>query len=369
MKGPQQMLFIAYHSVFLIGFATTLVFAGRTIVRRRNTSANVWRLPFAYLSLSAWALWIFQYVILVAGPFILVSSDSTRTTGLWLGVIQNVAWVIAVLSLHTKLFSKTSLTMVLLLMIAVIVALISFQTTILTLDAIKQIDALATATIFTVLALSILRLRVSKLAAAAFVTHGYLQWIWRELWFTENSIMVSLFPVWYFGLLIVWRTVILEMLVTFRVMISSTVKDLTPEREAAERAIRSLNLEGFRAETIGSRPYTPKKLCSLWAEQCNAFVLIIGERYGHVTKSKKSAVEFEFEVAYKQDPEKIFAYVKDGVTRERELEEFYLRLRDFDDGYIDTLFTTPDELAEEIKRNLSDWLAEVKQKRLAADQD
>jgi hypothetical protein len=345
--------------------------AGQTIVKRRNTAANAWRLPFAYLSLSAWGLWVFQYVILVAGPFGLVSSDLTRTTGLCLGVMQNVAWIFAVLSLHTKLFSKASLTLALLLMIAVVVALITFQTTILTLDAIKPIDALLVATIFGVLGFSILKLRVSMLIAAAFVLHGYLHWIWRDLWFkplAEIPIIVFAFPFWHIGLLVFWKTLISEMLITFRVMISSTVKDLIEEREEAERAIRSLNVQGFRAETIGSRPYTPKRLCALWAEQCNALVLIIGERYGHRIKSTgKSVVEFEFEVAYKQDPEKIFVYVKDGVTREPELENFHDRLRDFENGYVESLFTSADDLGKKIKRDVSDWLAEVKQKLLAAD--
>lgn len=364
------MFFIAY-SVLLIPFGIVLVIGGRKILKRRKTPANAWRLPFAYLSLTAWSLWVFQYIILVAGPFSSVSNDLYRTTGLSLGVMQNIVWIIAVLSLHTRLFSKASLALALLGMIAVVVALITFQTTILTHHASKQIDALAAATIFAVLGLSIIKLRVSKLTAAAFITHGYLQWIWRDLWFNplaENPIVAFAFPFWHIGLLVFWVTLISEMLVTFRVMISSTVKDLTPEREATERAIRSLNLEGFRAETIGSRPYTPKKLCALWAAQCNAFILIIGQRYGDIRKSTgKSIVEFEFEVAYKQDPEKIFVYVKDGVTREPELEEFRDRLQGFDDGYIGTPFTNEDDLAEKISRDVSEWLAEVKQKLLRTE--
>ena len=360
------MFFIA-HIVILILFAIAFVHAWRTLSKRRNTPANAWLLPFAYLSLSSWILWGLQYIILIARPFSSYLSDISLNTGLWLGVMQNVVWIIATSSLYSKLFSRVSLTLLLLAMISIVIALVAYKTTVLTLDPFNQFEAASTATIFMLVAGSIVQLRLGKIYAVAFFLHGYLQWIWRYLWFTstESQILLFAFSFWYIVLLGFWIVLISEKLVTFRVMISSTVKDLAQERAAAERAIRSLNLEGFRAETIGSRPYTPKKLCALWAEQCNAFVLIIGERYGHIIKSTgKSVVEFEFDVAYKQNQEKIFVYVKDGVTREPELEKFLERLRDFDDGYI---FTKADDLAEKIKHDLSEWLAEVKQKILTTD--
>lgn len=343
----------------LVGFAIAYAYAWRRVFKRRTTSANTWLLPFAYWSLSSWIFWALQYVILVAGPLSSVPRNLSLRTGLWLGVMENVLWVVAILSLYLKQFSKVSLTLPLLILISVVIALITSQTPILTSEPFTQVAAASAASIFMILAASILQLRVSKLTAVIFFIHGYCQWIWRYLWFTPlGEIQIILFPLWYIALLITWITLISEMLVTSRVMISSTVRDLAEEREAVDRAIRRLNLEGFRAETIGSRPYTPKALCALWAEQCNIFILIIGERYGHIIKSKKiSVVEFEYNVACDHDPGKILVYIKDGVTREPALQKFVDRLKDFEDGWVKSSFTKSEELYPKIQQDVTEWLA------------
>jgi len=148
-------------------------------------------------------------------------------------------------------------------------------------------------------------------------------------------------------------------------MISSTVEDLAQEREAADRAILGLGLTRFRAETFGSVPHPPKVICALLAEQCDLFVLIIGQRYGYMIESEGiSVVEFEYEVARAQNPEKILLYVKEGVSRDPRLEEFLKRLQDFEHGYFRSLFTTPEELFEKIQPDVARWLtSQVKQNR------
>ena len=353
------MLFIVCHSISFVIFAVTVFGAARKVFRRRKTAANAWLLTFAYLSLSAFVLWAIQYVILLIGSVSSVQRNVLLSTGLWLGVMQNVVWIVAIFSLHSKHFSRVSLAVPLLVMISIVLALIAYQTTVLASGPFNQIDALAAATIFILLGISIVQFRVTKLSAAAFFIHGYSQWIWRYLWFTPLAkIQIFLFPFWHIALLVAWIGLISELLVTFRVMISSTVKDLAQEREAADRAIRTLNLEGFRAETIGSRPYTPKRLCAVWAEQCNVFILIIGERYGHIIKSKgRSVVEFEYDVAHKHDPGKILVYVKDGVTREPKLQQFLNRLEDFEEGYVTSSFTNADDLRKKIECDVSELLA------------
>jgi hypothetical protein len=148
-----------------------------------------------------------------------------------------------------------------------------------------------------------------------------------------------------------------DLLVRFGVMISSTVEDLAQEREAAERAILGLRLTRFRAERFGSVSHSPLVICALLAEQCNIFILIIGERYGSVIKSKGiSVVEFEYDVAHEQDPGKILVYVKDGVNREPRLEEFLKCVQDFEHGYFTSSFTTTEELYESIQRDVARWL-------------
>jgi hypothetical protein len=354
--------------IFSVLFAVALVLWWKKVWERRNASANAWMVPFAHFSLVAWTLWVLQYVVLAVGPLGLLGSDLTRTSGLWLAVMQNFLWIMAILSLASRHFSRVSLILAALAMIAIVVAAIIYLTPIVTIGLVVQIlDAVTTAAIFFVLALSIWQLRVSKIYAVCFGIHGYCQWIWKFIYFPPSieiqEVLLLLFPFWHLTLLFIWNKLITEMLGRFRVMISSTIKDLGEERRAAERAIQSLKLDKLRSETIGSRPYTPKALCKLWAEQCNAFILITGERYGHRKSRNQSVVEFEFEVARERDPGKILVYIKEGVTREPKLQEFVDRLNDFNKGYVTSSFTTPEELELRIRDNLTKWLASHPQER------
>jgi len=356
------MFFIAYHGVSLIIFAVAVVVAGRKVSKLRSTSApsNSWLLPFAYFSLSSWIVWALQYVILLTGSFISFPSGYLQDTGLWLGVIQNALWASAVFSLHSKQFLRMSLTVPLLMMFSIVIGLVTYLTPILSSEPFREIDAVSGAAIFTIFAYWIVQLRLSKISAATFFIHGYLQWIWRSLWinpFTKSQLVLLTFPLWRIALLVAWIALISEMLVTLRVMISSTVKDLVQEREATERAIAGLHLTGFRAETFGSVPGTPEETCAAWAQQCDIFVLIIGQRYGYVIQSMgKSVVEFEYDEAYCQDPRKILVYVKDGVKRELRLEEFLKRLQHFEHGHVTSTFSTPDELSGKIQHDVKRWL-------------
>lgn len=149
----------------------------------------------------------------------------------------------------------------------------------------------------------------------------------------------------------------LNPITTILVMISSTVEDLEQERDAADRAIRGLGLTRYRAETIGSLPHTPREVCAALARQCDIFILITGERYGYIIEEGISVVEFEFQIAQAQNPEKILVYVKDRVNREAPLKEFLRRLQDFDHGYFRSLFITPEELYEKIQPDIVRWVA------------
>jgi len=356
----EQTFFLACHAVILVFLAIAVISATRTVSRLRNASAtfNVSLLSFAYFSLSSWLFWALQYAILLAAPFISLPSKLFQGIGLWLGVVQNALWITAILSLYSKQFSRVSVP--LFVMFSLLIALLTYQTTVLTSQAFGYLEAVSATIIFVSFAYSIWQLRLSLLFAAAFLIHGYFQWIWRSLWLkplTDTEIVLLAFPVWRIALLAAWIILISEMLVTLRVMISSTVKDLGQERHAAERAIHGLRLSSFRAETFGSVPDTPKTLCALWASQCHIFILMVGERYGYIIKSKGiSVVEYEYDIAHAEDPGKILVYVKDGVTREQRLEEFLRRLQDFECGHVTSSFTTSDELFEKIQRDVKNWL-------------
>jgi Domain of unknown function (DUF4062) len=246
-------------------------------------------------------------------------------------------------------------------MFSIVIALASYQSTVLTPQSLGYLAAVSSAMVFLVFAVSIKRLGLSMVLAAVFFIHGFFQWTWYLLWFKpldQSQGRFLAFPAWYTVLLAVWIVLISEMRVTLRVMISSTVVDLKPEREAAEKAIHGLQLDGIRAETFGSLPGTPMANCALWAEQCDIFVLIIGQNYGSVVESKGiSVVKFEYQTAYAQNPKKILVYVKDGVDRDRLLEEFREEVEDFEHGHFRASFTTPGDLYEQLQHDIPQWLA------------
>lgn len=358
--APEQTFLTALHGVILAAFAAALIFAAKRVSNRRNTY-NAWLLPFVHFSYGFWIFWVLQYVLLVADPLLSFPRSILQHLSLWLVVVQNAFWASAILSLHSKHFSRVSRTLPLLVMFSIGIAIvITYQTTVLSSIPFLIIGAVSAAAIFTVLSVSIVQLPLSKLIAATFFVHGYFQWAWHYLGLTslsQTQLVLFAFALWHFTLLVAWVLLTSEMLVTFRVMISSTVNDLVEERAAVDRALRTLNLEGFRAETFGSLPDTPEAICADRAEQCHIFILITGARYGHIIKSRGiSVVEFEYEVARAQDSGKILVYIKNGVNREPRLEEFVGRLSDFEHGHVTSSFTTPEDLFNRISRDVTQWL-------------
>ena len=358
--APEQTLLTALHGVLLVLFAAAVINAARRVSQRRNTY-RAWLLPFAYFSFGSWVCWVLQYAILIGAPHLSLPSGILQNANAWLGIMQNALWAIAILSLYLSHFSRMSLTLPLLAMFSIVIAfVIASQTTLLTSVPFLLIGGVSTAIIFTVLALSITKLPVSRVFAATFFIYGYFQWFWHYLGFTslsQNRPVLFGFVFWHFALLSAWNSLISELLVKFRAMISSTIKDLAQERDAVDRALRTVNLKGFRSEIIGSRPETPEAICASQAEQCHIFILITGERYGHMIESRGiSVVEFEYQIARAQDPGKILVYIKEGVIREQRLEEFVDRLKHFQSGYFASFFTTPEELFERIPGDVMEWV-------------
>lgn len=392
------MFFTAAHSVILFIFAVTLVFAAIRVVDLRKTSAtyDARLLSFGYFSLGAWILWLVQYLLL-AVPLLSSASSFSLDSVRSLSLIQNAFWAVAVLAVHRERFSRKSWTLPALGIFSLLVGLAGYErilTGIQVAKPIGAIDGLPTATAFIVLGVLIVQLRFSQIAAAIFIAHGITQWLWTWNWlnsFNTSPVVQLGFPLWRGVLLIAWMKLISEMaqraqpatqkfaqvsdpdpgngddnrrselarlLVPIRVMISSTVEDLLPEREAAERAIVGLKLERFRAETFGSVSHPPEVVCAFMAEQCDIFVLIIGGRSGYrIQSQEKSVVEFEYDTAFAKDPKKILAYVKVGVKRERRVKTFLKRVENYHTGFFRSEFRTADELHDKIQENIMRWLA------------
>lgn len=362
------MFLVPYFILHIIFLVAGIGFAWSKISKLRDTSAtyNLRLLLFAYFSLSAWILVAWQYVILGASPFIPFPSDFFDA-GWWLDLTEIGLWACAVFSLHSKQVPRIwcNLTLFKVLPIVIAFALLTYRMEVLTSDLFRSIEGVFGAAIFLVVAISMLRWRLSKIYAVAFIVHGYFQWIWLFLWIPSSPAThfaaTLAFPLWRVALFVAWIALLSAML-KLRITISSTEDDLANERKVVNETLNGSLFEKFGAITFESLPRSSRWTRTLFAEQCDIFILIIGEQYLPLIEPEGvSVVEIEYKVAYAQNPEKILMYVKDGVDREPRLEEFIQRVMHSDCGHAIFSFTTPADLNGRIQNDLSRWLTfEVK---------
>ena len=140
-----------------------------------------------------------------------------------------------------------------------------------------------------------------------------------------------------------------------RVFVSSTLKELEPERRAARAAIEQLRLAPVMFE-LGARPHPPRELYRAYLGQSDVFVGIYWQQYGWIAPGEEiSGLEDEYRLAPREMPKLI--YVKQPAEREERLTELMSRIRD--DGTASyTPFSTADELADLIAADLATLLAE-----------
>jgi Domain of unknown function (DUF4062) len=379
-----------FHSLNLLIVVVAAVVGWLRISRLRSAQAtyDARILPFAYYSFTAIVVWGLQCILQLARPLLLIPDDLFVDLGLLLGVIHNTLWLAAVVPLYSKRVWQMSQTVPIFIAVSTVIAAVTLRTGVLTSAGFAYFDVISGFLIFVAVAGAILNWRLSRLTAVVFVVYGYFEGIWRSLWLTPFYEMPVLslvgFSLLRFALLFFWIKVISEMvqkprpldpkdvekvqqelpdlLTPFYVMISSTI-DLQQERDAAEQAIRGLYLVPLRSETFGSYGRPPREICRLLADKCNILVLITGERYGtKIEPENVSVVEFELNTAFKENPDKILLYVKDRVSRDDELVEFLKRLEAFNVGFYRSLFKTPEELYEQIQKDIARWLTSEKRR-------
>ena len=140
-----------------------------------------------------------------------------------------------------------------------------------------------------------------------------------------------------------------------RVFVSSTLKELEPERRAARAAIERLRLAPVMFE-LGARPHPPRQLYRAYLEQSDVFVGVYWQEYGWTAPGEEiSGLEDEYRLAPPEMPKLI--YVKQPADREARLAELMARVRS-DDTASYTPFSTAEELGELVAADLATLLAE-----------
>ena len=140
-----------------------------------------------------------------------------------------------------------------------------------------------------------------------------------------------------------------------RIFVSSTLRELEPERVAARRAIERMHLAPVMFE-LGARPHPPRELYRAYLAQSDVFVGVYWQQYGWIAPGEEiSGLEDEYRLAPHEMPKLI--YVKQPAEREAPLASLMARIRD-DDTASYTPFSTADELADLIEADLATLLAE-----------
>ena len=140
-----------------------------------------------------------------------------------------------------------------------------------------------------------------------------------------------------------------------RVFVSSTLKELEPERAAARAAIQRLHLAPVMFE-LGARPHPPREVYRAYLEQSDVFVGVYWQQYGWAAPGEQvSGLEDEYRLVPPEMPKLI--YLKQPGQREERLAELVAQIRD-DDTTSYKSFSTADELADLLEADLAILLAE-----------
>jgi predicted ATPase len=140
-----------------------------------------------------------------------------------------------------------------------------------------------------------------------------------------------------------------------RVFVSSTLRELEPERHAVRSAVERLRLAPVMFE-LGARPHPPRALYRSYLAQSDIFVGIYWEKYGWVAPEEEvSGLEDEYRLSGHLPA---LIYIKQPAPeREPRLESLLDDIRS-DDRTSYKSFSTPEELAELVLADLTTLLAE-----------
>ncbi|MET0932177.1 MAG: DUF4062 domain-containing protein [Mycetocola sp.] len=140
-----------------------------------------------------------------------------------------------------------------------------------------------------------------------------------------------------------------------RVFVSSTLKELAPERKAARTAIERLHLAPVMFE-LGARPHPPRDLYRSYLAQSDIFVGLYGDRYGWVAPGEDvSGLADEYLLSPQAMPKLI--YIRESDAREPRLTDLLDRIRS-DDSASFKYFSDARELRGLLEADLATLLAE-----------
>ena len=128
-----------------------------------------------------------------------------------------------------------------------------------------------------------------------------------------------------------------------KIFISSVIGGMESFRDAAAKAIQTLDNDIVRAEYFDASPQSPRLACLQAVQDSDAMILIIGERYGDKQGSDLSATHEEYREAGRMHLP-VIVMVQEKVDRETSQNDFLREVREWEDGHYTGSFSSPEEL-------------------------
>lgn len=139
-----------------------------------------------------------------------------------------------------------------------------------------------------------------------------------------------------------------------RVFISSLIRGLEDERDAAATGIETLRHVPRRAEDFGASPDSPQIVCLAGVRECELTTLILGATYGAIQPSGLSATEEEYREA-KELHRPVLAFVQAGIDPEPRQAAFMADVRQWVGGQFSGTFESPTMLTQQVTRALHEF--------------
>ncbi|MCU0645082.1 MAG: DUF4062 domain-containing protein, partial [bacterium] len=142
-----------------------------------------------------------------------------------------------------------------------------------------------------------------------------------------------------------------------KVFVSSTIYDMTAERDAVEQAIRAVGMEPIMSErTMGAYSASSQATLVKKIENSEIYVLVLGKRFGFQFEDGTSVTKFEYQTAQKNN-RLIFVYSMPG-EKEPLQAEFARDVGDFKTGRFWYEPKDAIDLGRQLKKDLQEYLNE-----------
>ena len=137
-----------------------------------------------------------------------------------------------------------------------------------------------------------------------------------------------------------------------RVFVSSVMKNYIDYREAARLGIGQAGCDPVLAEDFAAQGISPRNACLDGVQSSDAFVLLLGERYGWKAPSGLSATEEEYEEARRRHL-RILVFVQAGAAVEPRQREFVNKVEDYIGGHFRKSFQEANDLRRFVEEAVS----------------